>query len=85
MAHEHLPFRERVANRVFDALRAAAKKVGISEHTADRFVLKSILFSAGKKRVGKYHAPGARRLARRRQQASRAEQRAKGIYRRPQA
>lgn len=90
-----MPFRARIANRVIDMLKKAAKKVGIEEHKADRFVLRSILFSTDRAeaprrkskiegRKGKLiHGPG--RAARKRAKASRAEQRAKRLYRRAQA
>lgn len=96
MAYEHMPFRTRVANRVFDALRAAAKKIGIDENASDRFVLRSLLFGTSKAEVARHksktrekgkviHVTGARRDARRRAKAARAEQRAKRLYRRAQA
>ena len=80
--------RDRAANKVLDLLRAAAVKIGITEAKADRFVLRGLLFPGlrdGKMKCIQTRNPDASiRARRRRQRLSRAEQRAKGIYRRAQ-
>jgi hypothetical protein len=91
-----MPFRQRIANRVFDMMRKAALKVGVTESAADRFILRSLLFSSGKIAAARHksktrergkliHTIGPRRDARLRQKASRREQRRRGIYGRAQA
>lgn len=83
-----MPFRARVANRVIDMLKKAAMKVGIHENDAERYVMKSILFPAPPdkdRRIIQARNRRAVRVRRRVARLSRAEQRRKGLYRRPQA
>lgn len=81
--------RDRAANKVLDLLKAAAVKVGIVEADADRFVLRGLLFPAVRRKDHKIiqtrNPDASIRARRRRQRLSRAEQRRKGIYGRPQA
>jgi hypothetical protein len=91
----YVPWRHRVASRVLDMMKAAALKVGIAEHSADRFVLRSLLMSSRKQDITVRHKSQTRRqgkvvhrphrAARRRTKAARLEQRRKGIYRRAQS
>jgi hypothetical protein len=81
--------RERTANRVLDLLKAAAITIVIAEPEADRFVLRGLLIPAVRHKDHKIiqtrNKDASIRTRRRRQRLSRAEQRRKGIYGRPQS